>query len=98
MPAQPAHHFPSSAPAPAMTAVRVDDEDAHFRGSTKNQSIPRLSKRYLHCGVAMHTGTGKRSMLMTGLDDRRVDPDLEAYLTTRVLHCDECGFQMEIPD
>jgi hypothetical protein len=27
-----------------------------------------------------------------------VDPDLEVYLNTRVLHCDECGFQMGIPD
>ncbi|MGJ3191975.1 hypothetical protein FQP90_17610 [Paenarthrobacter nitroguajacolicus] len=79
-------------------AATVADVAEVLNTSAKLPGLLQFGKHYLHCGVPMHTGAGKRSLLTAGFSSRNVDPELEAYLNTRVLHCDECGFQMEIPD
>ncbi|MCT9869812.1 hypothetical protein [Paenarthrobacter aurescens] len=79
-------------------AATVADVAEVLNTSENLPGLLQFGKQFLHCGVPMHTGAGKRSLLSAGFSDRSLDPELEVYLTTRVLHCDECGFQMEIPD
>lgn len=75
-------HFPLPSNTPAPAQLR----------------LLQLGSHYLHCGVPMHAGLGKQHVFMIETTGQSIDPELEVYLSTRVLHCDECGFQMEIPD
>lgn len=79
-------------------AATVADVANVLNTSAKHPGLLQSGEHFLHCGAPMHTGAGKRNHFAVGITDRVVDPELEIYLNTRVLHCDECGFQMEIPD
>jgi len=79
-------------------AATVADVADVLHGSTNSPGLLQGGNHQLHCGVPMHTGAGRQHVLMVDTTGKPVDPELEAYLSTQVLHCDECGFQMEIPD
>jgi len=81
----------------AHAATVADVADVLHR-STNPPGLLQFGNHHLHCGVPMHTGAGKQHVLMVDATGQTVDPELEVYLNTRVLHCDECGFQMEIPE
>ncbi|MEV7663863.1 hypothetical protein [Paenarthrobacter sp. NPDC089316] len=84
-------------PTHPRTATATDV--AHVLPRSINPPGPAQSgTQHLHCGAPMHTGAGRQHMRLAGSNGRPVDADLEAYLNTRVLHCDQCGFQMEIPE
>ncbi|MGO4591687.1 hypothetical protein [Paenarthrobacter sp. 2TAF44] len=78
-------------------AAEVADVADVLIRSDEPLGVLQFGRHRLHCGVPMHTGPGKLHLLSSGATGR-ADPELETYLNTRVLHCDECGFQMEIPD
>ncbi|MEV7607144.1 hypothetical protein AB0N65_17050 [Paenarthrobacter sp. NPDC089322] len=78
-------------------AATVPDVAEVLIRSKEPKGILQFGRHHLHCGVPMHTGPG-RLHLISSEGSGNGDPELETYLNTRVLHCDECGFQMEIPD
>jgi len=78
-------------------AATVADVADVLNTSNPSSGLLQFGKHFLHCGLPMHTGAGKLNRI-SATTGRIVDPELEVYLNTRVLHCDECGFQMEIPD
>ncbi|MFE4080734.1 hypothetical protein [Paenarthrobacter sp. YIM B13468] len=78
-------------------AAEVADVADVLTRSDDPNGVLQFGRHHLHCGVPMHTGPGKLHLISSGATGR-TDPELETYLNTRVLHCDECGFQMEIPE